>query len=388
MPGTNSPSDLPGRSAHFPALDGLRGIAVLMVLYWHFIGSDMAAPAGTLAGYLFKLTHHAHSGVDLFFVLSGFLIARILLYENGTPRWLARFWIRRTFRILPVYFLFLAVSIAVALLQSGREAAHSLDQLPRPLWPYFVMLQNFQMVWADSFGPWGHLWSLAVEEQFYLVFPFVLLVPSVRRWLPGVALAAIVLSTILRMNASELSGYVLPQCRLDGLAMGACLGSLSVRERSWTWIAQRPAFVRSGTLLGLAGLAAITLRSQHRHPIDHTVFALSYGALLLDVVAFPASRLARVLSVRSLMFLGVISYPLYLFHSLCEWLVVGSKGVELPPTTYLSFGLVTTPLSIVVAWAINRWFGDPFLAWGRRLATRLRSTESAVPLAIGEVYAK
>lgn len=388
MRGTNSPSDLPSRSAHFPALDGLRGIAILMVLYWHFVGSDMAAPAGTLAGYLFKLTHHADSGVDLFFVLSGFLITRILLNEIGTPRWLARFWIRRTFRILPVYFLFLAVSIAVALLCSGSEASHSPDQLPRPLWPYFVMLQNFQMAWSDSFGPWGHLWSLAVEEQFYLAFPFVLLVPGVRRWLPGVALAAMVLSTILRTNASELAGYVLPQCRLDGLAMGACLGSLSVQQGSWTWIASRPALVRSGTLLGMAGLAAITLRAQHRHPIDHTVFALSYGALLLDVVTFPASRLAHILSVHPLMFLGVISYPLYLFHSLCEWLVVGSKGTDLPLATCLSSALVSTSLSIVVAWAISRWFGDPLLAWGRRLAVRLKSTESAVPTAIKNAYAR
>ncbi len=351
-----------------------------MVLWWHFIVCNMRAPANTISGYVYKLTHHAYSGVDLFFVLSGFLITRILLKEIGTTGWLTRFWIRRTFRILPVYFLFLAISVVVAWLNPGVVAV----SLPEPLWPYLVMLQNFQMAWANSLGSWGQLWSLAIEEQFYLIFPFVLLLPSSRRWLPGLAILAIALSSTLRMNTGGLSGFVLPHTRLDGLAIGVCLGALSLDRAKWTWITRRFSVIRCGTVLGFLGLGAITLRSQQRHPIDHTVFALSYGAILLDVVAFPTSRLASVLAIRPLIFLGIISYPLYLFHPLCEWAILNKTQPNLPLGTCLLNALVLMPVSILLGWGINRWFGDPFLSWGRSWANSLKTSPPSVLVRIPE----
>jgi len=356
---------VPAPRSHLPALDGLRGVAILMVLFWHFIVSAFPAPGGTPAGYFFKLFHHAYSGVDLFFVLSGFLITGILLDSVGKPGWLKRFWIRRTFRILPLYLLFLLLVMVLHALRGDFFG------VPSSKWPYFLMLQNFQMAKVNSLGPWGITWSLAIEEQFYLIFPLIVYFTIARRWLPFLCLLAIGLSLALRLHGEYLYSFVLTPYRLDGLAAGALCAWLCRRPAIWQEILTRPwiTFVLAST--GMVLLVCITVRTQQRHPIDHTVFAYAYAAILLHVITRERGFIAILLSHPILRFMGMISYPLYLFHEPCSW-VINLALVKQPKSIAecLLASALAAPLSILVAALLNRFVGDPFVRLGRMIANR------------------
>jgi peptidoglycan/LPS O-acetylase OafA/YrhL len=356
-----------GGTAHMPALDGLRGIAVLMVLFYHFIICAMQAPGGGLAGYFFKLFHHTYSGVDLFFVLSGFLITGILLNDIGKPKWLRRFWIRRTFRIIPIYVAFLCLVWLFSGLGIGMTGGFFVA--PEPKWPYFFMLQNFQMAHENSFGPWGITWSLAIEEQFYLVFPIVIYFEIVRRWLPLVCLLGIVLSLILRLQGEYLYSFVLTHYRLDGLAAGAMCAWLVKSSRYANYLT-RP-WVSNGLVgIGVALLLAITARPEMRHPIDHTVFAFSYAVILLNVVSRRDGLLSKMLALRGFKFISLISYPLYLFHEICSWSTRLFLGEPTCNTEVIFVAVISTIFSIFVAIGLTRYLGDPLLVVGRKLAAR------------------
>lgn len=356
-------------SRHISALDGLRGVAILMVIFWHFIVCKIQAPGGTAAGYFYKISHHAYSGVDLFFVLSGFLITGILFDSVKNPGWLCNFWIRRIFRIFPLYFLYLGIVISLNLAQ-GRDGV-AIMAAPASWWPYFLMLQNIQMADANSLGSWGITWSLAIEEQFYIIFPLLICFVSARRYLPILCMIAIGLSMALRLQEGghSLSSFVLTPYRLYGLAMGAFCAWLVKNPSLWIKFQERPWIANSMVLLGLVLLSLITIRTQQRAPIDHLVFAFAYGSLLLLVVVRQQSVLAVLLSRPTLYFFGAISYPLYLFHELCDWAI----NQALPNSTnsvlwILMITLLSTLLSVVVATILNNLIGTPMVRIGRRLA--------------------
>lgn len=346
------------------ALDGLRGIAVSMVLFWHFVLCTIPIEGGTGMGYLYKSFKHFYSGVDLFFVLSGFLITGILLNDIGKPRWLKDFWIRRSFRILPIYALFLVVVLSLNYLPGERTGGFF--SAPSPKWPYFVMLQNFAMASSNSLGSWGITWSLAIEEQFYLVFPLLLTSACARAWLPMLCLLGIAGSLLLRINGEYLYSFVLSHYRLDGLAAGAACA----------WVVRKPEMHKwfqnhwGGLLLavGLVAMVGITLRARERHPIDHTVFAVFYASIIMFAILNKNSWLTWLLSSSALRFLGAISYPLYLFHEIVAWaihLMMGrpvSNGAHFWLTAFLA-----AFVSVLLAWAINRYLGQPMLNFGRRL---------------------
>jgi len=353
--------------SHVPALDGLRGVAVMMVLFWHFIVCAITAPAGTVAGYFQKLFHHAYSGVDLFFVLSGFLITGILLNDVGRPAWMKRFWIRRTFRIIPLYILFL--SVVLLLHQMGQGKSGGFFEVPATKWPYFLMLQNFQMAHENSLGPWGITWSLAIEEQFYIVFPLFVWLGTLRRWLPIVCILGIGLSLIFRLNGEYLYSFVLPHYRLDGLAAGAMCAWI-VRSPVCGSFFAKPWVLNSLFGIGILLLLLITVRTLERHPIDHTVFAFSYAAILLDVVFRKSGVLSNFLAAEVFVFLGYISYPLYLFHEICFWLTSLFLGEPGDNIGIVVVAVIAAVFSIFVALGLTKLISDPLLLAGRKLASK------------------
>jgi len=155
-------------------LDGVRGLAIVSVLLWHFFVMphvlSPAAPAPAGAMYLVTALSLTWAGVDLFFALSGFLIAGILLDTKGAPNFLRGFYLRRVFRIYPIYWVVMVLAFAVPLLADHLE-------LVAPPAVYAVLLQNFWMATSRSFGgdSLGVTWSLSIEEQFYLVLPAIVL---------------------------------------------------------------------------------------------------------------------------------------------------------------------------------------------------------------------
>ena len=179
------PQDGAGRG-RIPELDGVRGAAAFGIVLWHFVPSIVVREPGTVYSYLDRLLSLCWAGVDLFFVLSGFLIGSILLREAGSSNFFTTFYARRAARIVPLYLVMLVLLAAgnFWLRHGAPEFVGPLFENRLPPWSFLCFAQNFFMPGVDDFGP--HLtavtWSLAVEEQFYVLLPLMIwFVP--RSWL-------------------------------------------------------------------------------------------------------------------------------------------------------------------------------------------------------------
>jgi len=316
---------------HLVPLDGLRGVAILLLL--HFT-TDMTLPAGSVASHVRASLQIGWIGVDLFFVLSGFLITGILVDNRTSGNYFSAFYARRALRILPVYFL--AVFAAFHLLPRFFQDFDTGGA--RTETAFWLFLTNFAELPYQLGRTVGHFWSLAIEEQFYLVWPLVVFLTS-RAGARRIALLTVILSPALRYAAllagvDGASVYHFTPFRLDGLAAGAFI-AMSVRDPAaragldrLSKIAGSVALVVAAILYGPLHLPE-PLSTQLQFSIGFSALCIGFGALLTRVVLTrPDSPLARVLSWRSLVTLGTYSYAMYLLH--VPLLRVVSK-VGLPP---------------------------------------------------------
>ena len=221
------------RSAHIPALDGLRGIAILLVLAHHFTYYGGFRPRLLVDKLFYLATMAGWSGVDLFFVLSGFLITGILYDTKGTECYFRNFYIRRCLRIFPLYYGVLVLSFVVfpRVVISEPSSASSQSLLADQSW-YWTYLINVKI----ALEGWpkvnfiAHFWSLAVEEQFYFVWPLLVFLWR-RETLVKVCVACVVVALGLRIGfafiGQDLPAYVLLPSRMDALAIGGLLALLA-----------------------------------------------------------------------------------------------------------------------------------------------------------------
>ena len=234
-----------------PEIDGMRGLAILSVLTWHYLVCQAQAEPGSLTAYGLRLLSLTWAGVDVFFVLSGFLLGGALLDNRHAANYFRAFYARRFCRIVPLYFVMLALFAAAATLGLDHEAAGYrwlfADSLP--MWTYATFTHNFAMVSASAFGPnWMSVtWSLAVEEQFYLLLPLFIRVvaPAALPWalVTVVASAPLVRGMLLASYAdASLAGYVLLPARWDALFLGVLVAwalrrahfrQLAIARASW-----------------------------------------------------------------------------------------------------------------------------------------------------------
>jgi peptidoglycan/LPS O-acetylase OafA/YrhL len=318
---------------YIPALDGIRGIAILLVIGRHYF----QFPFG--GGY----------GVDLFFVLSGFLITSLLLAEHAEKGSISLrgFYSRRARRLLPALFAMLACYLVIA--AAGRDPTTDFRGALRAVAAGgFYTANIFQVYWPDVIGRRGvgPLWSLALEEQFYLLSPLLLVLALRKRisqrvieWTLLGAIAAVVLERIVLVLAG--SSYVRmaysPESRCDGLLAGVLLAFLLRRPRAL------PPRAILAALLGLTAVVVACPPQEIGGPIIDVVGVV----LIATAVTDPGGYFARSLSWRPLKGLGQISYSLYLWHlPVLYWL--GMKGV------------VALPASLAVAYASTRWIERPF----------------------------
>jgi peptidoglycan/LPS O-acetylase OafA/YrhL len=292
---------------YIPQLDGLRGIAVITVLIGHAASFVEALPYAGMLEYV-RFT------VDIFFVLSGFLITGILLDSKGSPHYFRNFYVRRSLRVWPLYYLVLFIVFAVAPL--FRPA---MQPTVARIWPAFVFyVQN--LVYHDiyPFGL-GATWSMAVEEQFYLTWP-VLVFFLKNKALSIVSVILVVVSTSVRLvsyyqGAPPAFPHMFTFARLDSLALG-CLAAIWLRSPSCTLARWRICSYQF-LVFGAAG-AALARIVMHRDSsiVAYTFMAIAFTGLLgISVTSDTrSSLLGRSLSAGWLRYIGKISYGLYLWH--------------------------------------------------------------------------
>ena len=375
-----------GVDAHqIPTLDGMRGLAVLAVLAFHFAwtfpGED-PAQAVTLAD---KAAVHMHdflwsgwTGVDLFFVLSGFLITRGLVAPSKKPLGtrMKMFWMRRVLRIFPLYYAVVIVGSIICL-----AMGHWI-----PTIAYWIYMQNYVLAFDDEVMRWtAHFWSLAIEEQFYFVWPIVALVTPRRRLLP--IILVVILACVMLRAGITLKGhfwddltikkfvYRATFTRCDGLLMGA-LAAVLQREfdhpLAYAWRRMRKV-VLIGTAVALLGLYAV---AHGLNDYDRRVMVVGYFVLAVFFAAavsmcgdgVVSERMRKFLSSRPLVACGKVSYGMYIFHwPLVVWLVPRIEKFQEPlgtiPRVGLNLGVIVlaTTLMYVAAAISYRFFESPFL---------------------------
>ncbi|MCA8951561.1 MAG: acyltransferase [Planctomycetes bacterium] len=350
------------RPAYLPALDGLRAIAVLLVLWSHVLPQMPGYPPWLVQ--LRALLGPGELGVEIFFVLSGFLITRILLAEKAAARPVRWFLLRRMLRIFPIYYLLLLVILFV---QPG----------PTLLW-CALYLSNFWFLVQTEANWLPHTWSLCIEEHFYLLWPFaVAMLPL--RWarrvmaffvLPGAIVAAIVIcSQVAPARAAEILQLASPIRFLDlgagclcafaeprltarprrALAVGAVLFALGVASWPGYWLFFAPQQLGFG--LPLAGGPVLGLL--------HSCL-LATGLVLITIAgSFGRQWFVRPLQLAPLRGIGRISYGLYLYHFPLYVAVMG--GRQTPGRLALAL-LLTFAVAIASYWLVER----PLLRLGAR----------------------
>jgi len=285
--------------SYIPELQGLRGIAVLAVVLYH----SHPRIEGT---WFHAASLWGWAGVNLFFVLSGFLITSILLDSRGKPGYFRNFYARRALRIWPVYVLVLAICYGKADWFVGMPAGQAIPHAP--WWAYLLFVQNlFRLNLPAAIGP---TWSLAIEEQYYFLWaPVVRVLP--RPWaLAAVLGAALVASPLFRFTHLSWITPTHTLTHLDGIAMGSLLAvglySLALSRRSWLALAV------TGSLLGF--LAAGTVAGGTAW-LD-TALSAGFGGVVLAAIASTGARNPVSTLVRRgpLAYLGKISYGVYMVH--------------------------------------------------------------------------
>jgi peptidoglycan/LPS O-acetylase OafA/YrhL len=342
-------------------IDGLRAIAILLVVGWHYLGASDGPQSLPWRMFIF-----GRSGVDLFFVLSGYLITSILLNNRSSPNYFSAFYGRRAFRILPIYGVMLMIFFAGKLSGVG----HSLFVGALPWWSYAVGLQNIWMTIDQTYGAiWlAGTWSLAIEEQFYLLFPLIVL------WLPPAALPRFLIATlilcpigrIISYQAGDAFGYyVLMPLRADILAVGALIawlrfsGPVSDRVRGFfktTLVVTTCAFPVFAFLIGGD-------TDFHMAIWGHTYLVALFGSAVFMVLESRGSPSLALLRSRAAEFFARISYALYLVHInvlIFVFLVFRTdRTIETPAGAVLTAAALAS--SVLICFVSYRFFEGPLI---------------------------
>jgi len=361
-------------------LDGLRGLAILLVILWHYAAVPLSTSTASPGIYVARLLRLSWSGVDLFFVLSGFLIGGILLDHREAPRYFRVFYLRRSCRILPLYAAWLLLFCLLPRLIPSLTQAPGIGDLfarPLPSWSYLTLTQNFAMAERGDFGAaWlAPTWSLAIEEHFYLVLPIAIrFLPS--RAIPPVLIGAGLAGLLARLAAGPehyFAVYVLTPLHFDSL-IGGMLCAFALREPRYQrhlLRARRPLY---GLVLVL--LAILLSLSLFRHygfegsPYLFSILAVFYSAVLILAVTEGRGPVTWLTRRRWLRELGIVAYGIYLSHlailRLAHGLILGkspSLATRAEVMTTFAAGIACFALAFFSWRALER----PFVSWARRL---------------------
>jgi peptidoglycan/LPS O-acetylase OafA/YrhL len=326
-------------------LDGFRAMAVLLVMCGHIVGySEIAS--------LSSVVEIASIGVDLFFVLSGFLITGILVRSKGSDRYYINFFGRRALRIWPLYYAFLLLlyvfGVVITVPDWNFQGHHF-------IW-YAFYAQAVRYPVSIGPDPISITWSLAIEEQFYLIWP--LIVASVSRSaLRRIAWGVVIAAPLFRMLYLHLgwNPYIAFVCRSDSIALGSLVALWSMQQRSIDQRASSRAYVG---MLAFGIATVVCVATPVRQTLGHSMTSAFFAATLIVVIS--GGALASPLSFRPLGYLGRISYCLYLVHLpviMTLRHLIFSK---------LVLCLTSFALSVLIAELSRRYFEGPILSYKDR----------------------
>jgi peptidoglycan/LPS O-acetylase OafA/YrhL len=350
----------PAKLHHIPELDGIRGIAVLAVVLLHFYAPfSTGNPWGTLSMFFMG----GWAGVELFFVLSGYLITSILLATRDAENYFSAFYARRSLRIFPLYFLVVGGYFGIMLPLAHRHGLVTGFHTSEQVW-YWTFLGNWRQGLGYNDGAEvAHFWSLAIEEQFYLVFALVVMLCR-RKSLVRVCVTMITTSILLRI-AVGLSGQPSPMMwritvlHLDPIAMGALLAcSPKLRQLAAKW----------WSVLLVIGVLGIYLPT----PMGLGITAAGLGGS--GLVALACAKMVPLLRMAWLRSLGKYSYGMYVLHAF-----VASEVVHIAKRHHETWFVVG---SLILGPAVS--FGLAWVSW-HLLEDRFQRMKARFPYRIGKL---
>jgi peptidoglycan/LPS O-acetylase OafA/YrhL len=372
---------------HYPGLDGLRGLAILLVIPCN---ANVVSPV--ISGPFRSLTvliDRGWIGVQLFFVLSGFLITEQLYTTRHVSNYFSGFYARRILRIFPLFFGAVALGLVLMPLLGGRSYTGS--EIPTWILWFGLMFINWTEPLGQGIPGFPQFWSLAVEEQFYAVWPFVVRAFASRLFTVAIVLAVLSLAIRVFMRLIGMMPamvYMWTMCRMDALAFGAIAAVVVQRWRVkktmptvWPWLG-------SALVVALGGALCTRLYASDTWPtqtVGYTCLGVAFMLLLLGVVANDiSSRRVRGLAVLRSRFIGSVgrySYGMYVVHMFfvifaAEWL--NRIAAPFGDARMLICALVVIALSYATGFLTYHVYEKHFLRLGRRFApVRLESADSS-----------
>lgn len=300
---------------YYTSLDGLRGIAAIMVVIYHIFYYPNLNYISNL-GAIQKVTEFGRHGVPLFFVLSGFVITRILIYTRDDTNYFRSFYKKRILRILPLYYLFLLIYYSLApLLSTGGKGVELIQQVP-----FYVYLQNFaEVLNIKASGP-GHYWTLSIEEQFYILWPLaVYSVNPKNLWkLIGILVISVfILRYLMLREGLPIDKFTFT--RIDQILMGAFIAVLE-----WSGYLRKDKSLLKMELIGLFVLPAtiFVYLYTNKFPlligiISQSIVGLLFFSIIGCVLLLNDNHfLTKFLTWNVLQYFGKISYGIYVWHVL------------------------------------------------------------------------
>lgn len=351
---------------HIPVLDGIRAFAVLLVCFVHFFGVDenyLYNSNVIIGSILFKISQIGLKGVELFFLLSGFLITNILIESKNSSKYFSTFYIRRFLRISPLYYFVLTICfIVLPQITKVDLAANNVIEKQVWLWTYTSNLSSFfgNLGWygGTNFPGFSHFWSLCVEEHFYVFWPFLIYFSS-EKWLPRF-MWSIVLISVFSVLFVYFSNNMIP---IFGWTTIRCMGVLSLGGliayyKKYPFLYKKIVNISNKTVLPFGLLFLVVSFIPRRYESQEILVYFSAVIFFseLIVVSIEGNRFTNLIfNHKPLFFIGKISYGIYVYHGIFMFVFVKyfvylkyyiSNGI----VGTLMYTIICTIISIFIAW--------------------------------------